>query len=144
LSEGGVIGLTETEEEKIISQSVIVTDELPEIPQPIEEGVPEKDDSGETKDQIPSTETEKPADAQAVPEQAPGAVAGPEHPAEEPGRRPERPRDDRRYDSRGGGRRDRDRPLTNEDKLRMYKKQSEERLLDIKRGKEAKVGKKRK
>ncbi|HDS30663.1 MAG TPA: hypothetical protein ENN67_06435 [Firmicutes bacterium] len=57
-------------------------------------------------------------------------------------------RHDQRSDRRGGrgggyGRRD-GRPMTNEDKLRMYKKQSEERLLDIKRGREAKIGKKRK
>ncbi|MCX6646845.1 MAG: hypothetical protein NTY09_10920 [bacterium] len=46
---------------------------------------------------------------------------------------------------RDGGYRGRsDRPLTNEDKLRRYKKQSEERLLDIKRSKENKVGKKKK
>jgi hypothetical protein len=139
-----------TEEEKIISHSVSVAEELPEIPQPIEETVPEKDDSGENKDQVPAVETEKPVDLQVAPETAtttattPPVVAGQEQTGEESGRRPERPRDDRRYDSRGGGRRDRDRPLTNEDKLRMYKKQSEERLLDIKRSKEAKVGKKRK
>lgn len=54
----------------------------------------------------------------------------------------DRPHDDRRYESRAYGRKDR--PLTNEDKLRMYKKQSEERLLDIKRSREAKIGKKRK
>lgn len=44
------------------------------------------------------------------------------------------------------GRRPRDRdgrPLSNEDKLRMYKRQSEERLLDIKRSRENKVGKKK-
>jgi len=45
--------------------------------------------------------------------------------------------------SGGHGRRG-DRPLTNEEKLRLYKKQSEERLLDIKRSREAKVGKKKK
>jgi len=44
----------------------------------------------------------------------------------------------------GGPNRRSDRPFSNEDKLRMYKKQSEERLLDIKRSREEKVGKKRK
>lgn len=141
-----------TEEEKIISHSVSVAEELPEIPQPIDETVAKKDDSGEIKDQVPAVEAEKPADLPVAPDAAmatatataPPVVAGQEQAGDEFGRRPERPRDDRRYDSRGGGRRDRDRPLTNEDKLRMYKKQSEERLLDIKRSKEAKVGKKRK
>ena len=139
-----------TEEEKIISHSVSVAEELREIPQPIDETVPEKDDSGEIKDQVPVVEAEKPAELPVAPDAAtatataPPVVAGQEQAGDEFGRRPERPRDDRRYDPRGGGRRDRDRPLTNEDKLRMYKKQSEERLLDIKRSKEAKVGKKRK
>lgn len=56
----------------------------------------------------------------------------------------QKPRSDERYDNRSSGKKDRDRPLTNEEKLRNYKRQSDERLLDIKRSREAKVGKKRK
>ncbi len=61
----------------------------------------------------------------------------------------EAPRDRRgdRHESGGGrygGRGYRDsRPLSNDDKLKLYKKQSEERLLDIKRSREAKIGKRR-
>jgi hypothetical protein len=46
---------------------------------------------------------------------------------------------DRRYD---GGHRRSDR-MSDDEKLKRYKKQSEERLLDIKRSREAKIGKKR-
>ena len=42
--------------------------------------------------------------------------------------------------SRGDGE---SRYLSNDEKLKIYKKQSEERLLDIKRSREAKIGKKR-
>jgi hypothetical protein len=42
--------------------------------------------------------------------------------------------------SRGNGEQ---RELSNDEKLKIYKKQSEERLLDIKRSREAKIGKKR-
>ena len=52
-------------------------------------------------------------------------------------------RGDRRYGGRGRSPRS-DRPMTNEEKLRAYKRQSEDRLLDIKRSKENKIGKKRK
>jgi len=52
-------------------------------------------------------------------------------------------RGDRRYGGRGRSPRG-DRPMTNEEKLRAYKRQSEDRLLDIKRSKENKIGKKRK
>ena len=57
---------------------------------------------------------------------------------------------DRRPAGDGGGRGhgsyhydDRSRPMSNDEKLKRYKKQSEERLLDIKRSREAKIGKRR-
>lgn len=61
-------------------------------------------------------------------------------------RRGDRPdyRRDGGYD-RGRGRSGRgDRPMTAEEKFRAYKRQSDERLLDIKRSRENKIGKKRK
>ena len=57
---------------------------------------------------------------------------------------------DRRPAGDGGGRgqgsyhySDRSRPMSDDEKLKRYKKQSEERLLDIKRSREAKIGKRR-
>ena len=48
------------------------------------------------------------------------------------------------YDGGGRGRYgDRSRPMSDDEKLKRYKKQSEERLLDIKRSREAKIGKRR-
>jgi hypothetical protein len=60
-----------------------------------------------------------------------------------------RPSYDRRPSGDGGGRgggsyySDRSRPMSDDEKLKRYKKQSEERLLDIKRSREAKIGKRR-
>jgi hypothetical protein len=88
------------------------------------------------------------AQAGATEEPGPPPVAGAEKASE--GKQEDSPRDDRRRDDRrrddrrGGGKKRGDRPMTNEEKLRQYKKQSEERLLDIKRSREAKIGKKRK
>jgi hypothetical protein len=140
LAKGGVIGLTEEKEKMPLAANV--TEELPEIPNTPQE---------ETEKQEPQVETPaEPAADATIPKTAEPAAgpqeetpAGGEH-AEDQAARQDRGRDDRRFDGRHGGRRDRDRPLTNEDKLRMYKKQSEERLLDIKRSRENKVGKKRK
>jgi len=60
------------------------------------------------------------------------------------------PPKDRRPSGDGGGRgqgsyhySDRSRPMGDDEKLKRYKKQSEERLLDIKRSREAKIGKRR-
>jgi hypothetical protein len=83
-----------------------------------------------------------PGEAEAV--NAPRDGSQPNEPHGEPeGDRRHDQRPDRRGGRGYGGRRD-GRPMTNEEKLRMYKKQSEERLLDIKRSREAKIGKKRK
>ena len=146
-----------TEEKENNPLTVSATEEIPEIQEAPQETVPKSDAV-----EVPVNESEKPVDkpveaieqpAQAEAPRPEGETPRPESeaprpeaegPREDEGQRQDRGRDDRRYDGRHGGRRDRDRPLTNEDKLRMYKKQSEERLLDIKRGKEAKVGKKRK
>ncbi len=47
------------------------------------------------------------------------------------------------YDGGRGRYGDRSRPMSDDEKLKRYKKQSEERLLDIKRSREAKIGKRR-
>jgi hypothetical protein len=157
---GGGHGLTI--EETNIPPTASATEELPDLPQTLQEETTKSESvveiPAEAKPEIAPQE-EKGAEPEPVASESPVVSESPavsespvvgEAPAvnesgDDESRRGDRPRDDRRYDGRhGGGRRDRDRPLTNEDKLRIYKKQSEERLLDIKRSKEAKVGKKRK
>jgi hypothetical protein len=139
-----------TEEKEKTLPAVSATEELPEMPELLKEeppapiAQPENIPVENAASTIPAVDAAPAADSVPAVDTAPAAESHPAPRPEGENRPPEHQRDDRRQDSRGGGRRDRDRPLTNEDKLRLYKKQSEERLLDIKRSKEAKIGKKRK
>ena len=160
---GGDICLAEEKETN--SQQTTIAEEKPEVKEEPVEGVanqetpkpdePVADDTtakpeGETEAKA-EDKTESVQEAATEPaDETTGSTTDDEKPKDEDsGGKDERDapkHDQRRRDShRGGGRGGRrgDRPLTNEDKLRMYKKQSEERLLDIKRSREAKVGKKK-
>ena len=120
------------EEEKDVSQTTNKTEEQSSVAQK-----PASNHSGEqTKTHATQPENVK-ANSQAqepLPETKPLEASKKEETgkAEEPKRAEEKAQ-----------KKEKEKPLSNEDKLRLYKRQSEERLLDIKRSREAKVGKKR-
>jgi hypothetical protein len=135
-----------TEEKKeITSQETTATETAPEVEEAVTEETTEKDAPAqpEVKDSAP----------EAAGDTAKSETSGTDTPEQkaESSKNGENQHhgyegDDRRRDQRhrGGYGRRGDRPLSNEDKVKMYKKQSEERLLDIKRSREDKIGKKRK
>ncbi|MFH1675992.1 MAG: hypothetical protein ABIC40_03120 [bacterium] len=106
----------------------VVVDSEPKVPETDhKEQVPDSDH----KEQVPETDHKEQVDGESADK---GDKRG----------KPSKPPYGHGRHTDGRRPRDRDgRPLSNEDKLRMYKRQSEERLLDIKRSRENKVGKKK-
>ncbi len=133
-----------TEEKETNAEQTILTETLPETGDSPAGSTPEaeapkvEEAEKEIAPEIPPGDA--PAEKVVTPAEGSGEL-------EKPGegqQAPDRGRRDAHRRTGGPGGRRGDRPFSNEDKLRMYKKQSEERLLDIKRSREEKVGKKRK
>lgn len=141
------INETEKNAEAVDNTAEAASPDIPDKTETVAEAKPEAtpEVEPEAKPEAKPEETEgKPEDTKASGDSTPEGEKAPVTKEDRPGGSDQRPyQDRRRRDDRGHRGRRGDRPLTNEDKLRMYKKQSEERLLDIKRSREAKVGKKK-
>jgi len=129
--EAEISEVVESVEEPAVAQSADAPVNLPESP-----------DIAEVKSEKPVDSGNPATNVGRNPESEHGEDSGP---FDDRGPRRDRGDSGDRRGDHGGGRYSRgNRPMTAEEKFRAYKRQSDERLLDIKRSKEAKIGKKRK